>query len=384
MVATRKHEVADPYLDLLEKEVASVSEYCDKTRPLAQLHWGGGTPTYLNLKQIERLFGLVTQRYSFADNAEISIEVDPRVTSDEQLTLLHQLGFNRLSMGVQDFEPRVQKAIGRIQPETLTRTTIETARKNGFKSVNCDLVYGLPFQTLDSFRNTLKTLLALDPDRVALFHFAYVPWMQANQRKIDADALPDSWTKLEMFGEAITAFQNAGYAFIGLDHFAKKNDELALAQKNRTMHRNFQGYTTQAGTDLVGFGVTAISTVAQTFSQNSKKLKNHEKMVLKTGFSTEKGLKLTKDDQIRQWVIHQIFCHQWIDKKQFYIFFGLPFDDYFAHEIARLDNLSTDQIVVLEKDGIRVTPLGRFFLRNVAMVFDAHLEASPQKFSKTL
>ncbi len=384
VIATPHKEVADSYLATLAKEMQTATEPLDRTRPLEQIHWGGGTPTYLSLSQIEMLFRNTLGSFSLSEKAEVSIEIDPRVTTKEQLQRLHHLGFNRISLGVQDFHPDVQKAIGRIQPESQTREVMETCRDLGFKSINCDLVYGLPHQTLETFRNTLRTLLQTNPDRIALFHFAYVPLLQAHQRKIDAKNLPDSWTKLEMFSEAIQTLQEAGYTFIGLDHFAKKNDELTVAYKNGSLHRNFQGYTTKAGCDLVSFGVTSISEVGQTFVQNAKKLIDYTRRVEGKGLATERGLALSSDDLIRQWVISQIFCHQQIEKQDLQKKFGRNFDAYFSKELFDLSFLQEDGLITISVQAIKVTPMGRFFLRNIAKVFDAYFNPATAQFSATM
>ena len=384
VVATPRKEVADSYLSTLAREMETATEPLDPTRPLEQIHWGGGTPTYLSLSQIEILFRNTVGHFALSEKAEVSIEIDPRVTNIEQLQLLRRLGFNRISLGVQDFHPAVQKAIGRIQPETQTRETVETCRKLGFKSINCDLVYGLPHQTLETFRNTLHTLLKINPDRIALFHFAYVPWLQAQQRKIDSKNLPDSWTKLEMFSEAITTLQEVGYTFIGLDHFAKAGDELTLAKKEDSLHRNFQGYTTKAGCDLVSFGMTSISEVGQTFSQNAKKLIDYTRRVQETGLATERGLALCQDDLIRQWVIGEIFCHQQINKSIVKQKFGETFNDYFKKELFDLSFLQEDGLITLDAQKMTVTPMGRFFLRNIAKAFDAYFTPATAQFSATM
>ncbi len=377
VVATKRHEVAKPYLKTLLREIDKVAEVVDHKRMVEQLHLGGGTPTYFSSQQLETLIGHVQKYFSFSKTAEISIEIDPRVTADEQIQTLSRLGFNRTSLGLQDFDPEVQKEAGRIQSEEETRHIMETAREFGFKSVNVDLVYGLPKQAPEKFRATLKKVLALQPDRIALFNFAYVPWMHAHQRKIAEKDLPDGWTKLKMFCEAIETFQNAGFDFIGLDHFAKKEDELSHARRNGTMYRNFQGYTTKADCDLIGMGVTSISYVAGAFAQNAKKLKNYEDSVTKAGWATEHGMALSEDDLLRQKIIHEIFCHQRLKRSG-------DFNRYFEKEIAALKPLAEDGIVAIKPDEILVTPLGRFFLRNVGMIFDAYLKTGDGKFSKTV
>lgn len=380
VVATKKHAVAEPYLNILLGEVDRVASYIDRSRLVEQIHLGGGTPTYLDCGQLESLVGAIHKNFSISKNAEISIEIDPRVTTDAQLTTLRKLGFNRTSLGLQDFDAEVQDASGRIQTENETRHAIETCRALGFSSVNVDLVYGLPRQTPEKFQSTLKKVLSLNPDRIALFNFAYVPWLHAHQRKISEGDLPGGWTKLEMFCTAIDIFQNAGYDFIGLDHFAKQGDELLKARREGTMYRNFQGYTTKAQCDMLAFGVTAIGYVDGAFVQNAKKLKDYEDAISQKGWATCHGMKLSGDDLKRQWVIREIFCHQKIDKKKF----DGDFDLYFEKEIKSLEVLEQDGIVALGRDQITITPLGRFFLRNVGMVFDAYFKEGQKKFSKII
>lgn len=376
VVATKKREVSEPYLEALLKEIALLTNHLDTSRPVHQIHWGGGTPTYLSCEQIEKLYGAIARNFKVARDAEISIEIDPRVTSDDQLKTLRKLGFNRVSLGVQDFEPEVQELAGRIQSKEETAHIIATCRELRFESVNIDLVYGLPKQTPQNFQTTIQKVLTLDPDRIALFNFAYVPWMHAHQRKILEGDLPSPATKLKMFRHAIETFQNAGYEFIGLDHFAKKEDELSKAKRNGTMYRNFQGYTTKADCDLIGMGVTSISSVDGTFAQNAKKLKEYQETIAKGELATRHGLKLNKDDIIRQWVIREIFCHQKIS--------GLDFAGYFATERERLKHLEQDGLIQLKADSLEVTPLGRLFLRNIGMIFDATLKPGQGKFSKTV
>ncbi|MBI4125726.1 MAG: oxygen-independent coproporphyrinogen III oxidase [Deltaproteobacteria bacterium] len=376
VVATRRHEVAEPYLTALSGEIGRAASLVDSSRRVSQFHWGGGTPTYLSCEQIEKLWGAIARHFSFADNAEISIEIDPRVTSAEQLKTLRGLGFNRTSLGVQDFNPDVQREAGRIQSFEETKKAVDGCRELKFQSVNIDLVYGLPRQTPKSFEKTLEQVLELNPDRIALFNFAFVPWMHAHQRKISERDLPSGETKLEMFCGAIEVFQDAGFTFIGLDHFAKAGDELTRAQRDKTMYRNFQGYTTQADCDLIGMGVTAISSVDGSFAQNAKKLKDYEETDFEKTLATRAGLKLSTDDLLRQMVIRELFCHQQVQLENFFALF--------EKERPSLETLAQDGLVELETNGLRVTPLGRLFLRNIGMVFDAYLKPGEGKFSRTV
>jgi oxygen-independent coproporphyrinogen-3 oxidase len=352
-----------------------------------QFHWGGGTPTYLTPEQIEDLFGAVRARFTFAADAEIGIEVDPRVTSREHLETLRRLGFNRLSMGIQDFHPEVQKAIHRIQPFELTRDLLVAARELGFDSINVDLIYGLPYQSPERFAHTVDQIVELAPDRVALFSYAHVPWLKKQQGSFAA-FLPEGMQKFEIFRTGLMKFLQAGYLYIGMDHFAKPGDELAISQQKRTLHRNFQGYTTKAGADLYGMGVTAISGIQNAYAQNHRELAAWEKAVSERGIATMRGYRLSDDDRLRRAVISRLLCHTVVIKDEIAREFGIDFDQYFADELARLEAPREDGLVSLELDQIRTTWLGRIFIRNLAMIFDPYLEkqqlAAKPLFSKTL
>ena len=387
VIIQKDKNVAPPYLEILKKELARVSRNVSRERSVVQFHWGGGTPTYLTPRQIEDLFGFTREHFSFAPDAEIGIEVDPRVTSREHLETLRKLGFNRLSMGIQDFQPEVQKAIHRIQPFELTGGLIRSARELGFESINVDLIYGLPYQTAESFAQTVEQILRLTPDRVALFSYAHVPWLKKQQGAF-ASHLPEGMEKFEIFRTGLLKFQEAGYLYIGMDHFAKPGDELAVAQKNRTLHRNFQGYTTKAGADLYGMGITAISGIQNAYAQNYRDIPSWEKAVGERGIATMRGYHLSADDRLRRAVISRLLCHTIVLKDEVAKEFAISFDEYFAGELRRLKPFQDDGLVILDKNEIRATWLGRIFIRNVAMVFDPylekqHLDAKPL-FSKTL
>jgi oxygen-independent coproporphyrinogen III oxidase len=387
VIIQKNKSVAPPYLGVLKREIDRVARGISKSRPVVQFHWGGGTPTYLTPEQIEDLFGAVRERFSFAPDAEIGIEVDPRVTSREHLETLRKLGFNRLSMGIQDFHPEVQKAIHRFQPFELTRDLLFGARELGFDSINVDLIYGLPYQTPERFANTVDQILQLAPDRVALFSYAHVPWLKKQQGSFAAH-LPEGMQKFEIFRSGLLKFLEAGYLYIGMDHFAKAGDELAVSQQNRTLHRNFQGYTTKAGADLYGMGVTAISGIQNAYAQNHRELAAWEKAVNERGIATMRGYKLSEDDRLRRAVISRLLCHTVVMKDEIAREFGVEFDEYFADELRRLEPSKDDGLVVLSRDEIRTTWLGRIFIRNLAMVFDPYLEkqqlAAKPLFSKTL
>jgi oxygen-independent coproporphyrinogen III oxidase len=387
VVITKDHSVAPPYLATLKREIEHVSERVSHSRPVVQFHWGGGTPTYLTPAQMEDLFGFTAEKFSFAPDAEIGIEVDPRVTNAQHLETLRRLGFNRLSMGIQDFDPEVQRAVKRVQPLEMTAELIGRSRALGFESINVDLIYGLPYQTADRFARTIDQVLTLAPDRIALFSYAHVPWIRKQQGSLAA-SLPEGMEKFRIFCAAIEKFLHAGYQYIGMDHFAKPDDELAVAQKQRTLHRNFQGYTTKAGADLYGMGVSAISAIGSTYTQNYRELPRYTEAIDRGGIATMRGYRLSEDDRLRRALITRLLCHAVICRGEISREFGIDFDDYFAPELARLHPFLEDGLIELGEDEIRVTFLGRIFIRNLAMIFDPYLEkqrlAEQPLFSKTL
>ena len=387
VIIQKNKAVAPPYLGILKREITSVGQHVSKDRPVVQFHWGGGTPTYLTPSQIEDLFGFTHDHFTFSPDAEIGIEVDPRVTNREHLETLRKLGFNRLSMGIQDFYPLVQKTINRVQPYELTRDLIQSARDLGFDSVNVDLIYGLPYQTAETFAHTVDQILSLTPDRVALFSYAHVPWLKKQQNSFEGH-LPEGMQKFEIFRTGLLKFLEAGYLYIGMDHFAKPGDELATAQQNRTLHRNFQGYTTKAGADLYGMGITAISGIQNAYAQNQRDIPTWEKAVNERGIATMRGYHLSEDDRLRRTVISRLLCHTIVLKDEISQEFQIDFDHYFADELQRLEPFREDGLILLNPDEIRTTALGRIFIRNAAMLFDPylekqHLNAKPL-FSKTL
>ena len=380
-------KVAIPYLDALKREIDHVGKHVSKKRPVIQFHWGGGTPTYLTPEQMEDLFGYTRERFSFSPDAEIGIEIDPRVTNRAHLETLRRLGFNRLSMGIQDFQPKVQETIHRVQPYELTRDLIVAARELGFESLNVDLIYGLPHQTAESFRATIDRTLTLAPDRVAMFSYAHVPWLKKQQGSFQM-YLPEGMEKFRIFRAGLERFLDAGYLYIGMDHFARPGDELATAQQNRTLHRNFQGYTTKAGADLYGMGVSAISSIGEAYAQNRREVPAYQETVGTRGIATMRGYRLSQDDVLRRAVIGRLLCHTVIPKHEVEQQFGISFDEYFAPELQRLAEARDEGLVALDSGEIRVTPLGRIFIRNVAMTFDRYLHEQQMDkrplFSKTL
>jgi oxygen-independent coproporphyrinogen-3 oxidase len=387
VVISKDTSVVPPYLATLQKEIGRVAAHVSRNRPVVQFHWGGGTPTYLTPPQMEQLFGFTRERFTLSPDAEIGIEVDPRVTSREHLETLRRLGFNRLSLGIQDFHPEVQKAVHRVQPYELTRDLIAHARSLGFDSINVDLIYGLPYQTAERFRATVAQVLTLSPDRVAMFSYAHVPWLKKQQGSFQTH-LPEGMEKFNIFCAGLQAFLDAGYLYIGMDHFARPGDELAVAQQNRTLHRNFQGYTTKAGADLYGMGVSAISGIGRAYGQNYRDVPSYEAAIAKGGLATMRGYHLSDEDVLRRTVINRLLCHTVIHKSEIETEFALNFDKYFASELAHLESFAADGLVSLSKNEIRVTWLGRIFIRNIAMLFDPYLEQqkleSRPLFSKTL
>ncbi len=380
----------DRYLDHVLAEMDAVATRArggaDAPRRVEQLHWGGGTPTFLLPRQIERLTVALKERFDFADDAEVSLEVDPRDCSDEQVALLGRLGFNRISMGVQDFEPEVQKAINRIQSEEDTRRVVDGARAAGMTSVNLDLIYGLPFQTPERFAETLEKTLTMAPDRLAIFNFAYLPDMIKHQKVIPADALPSPDDKIAILRDTIGRLGEAGYVFIGMDHFAKPDDELAVAQREGVLHRNFQGYTTRGHCDLAGLGVSAISQVGPTYSQNVKVLNDYQATVEPGDrLATMRGVRLTRDDEIRRAAIMQLICNLELDIPAFEASWSMSFDERFGDALTALAPLADDGLVSVEPGKrITVSEVGRLFIRNICMPFDAYLKKGPARFSRTV
>jgi oxygen-independent coproporphyrinogen-3 oxidase len=385
VVINKNHEVLHPYLQKLRWEIDAVAQRLDHSRPVVQLHWGGGTPTYLSASQMEDLFNHIRQRFPFAPGAEIGIEVDPRTTKKTQVKMLRRLGFNRISMGIQDFDPVVQKTVHRIQPYEMTKAVFDLCRAEGFESINIDLIYGLPRQTPEIFVDSVEKVIGLGPDRVAMFSYAHVPWMKKQQGSF-ARHIPQGMDKFHIFRAGIERFTRAGYLYVGMDHFARPDDELCVAQRERTLHRNFQGYTTKAGADLFGFGVSSISGLDRAYAQNFRVLQDYYAAIEQNHIPTMRGIRLTEDDILRRAVISRILCHCVLHKKEIEQEFHLRFDEYFAEELTRLKTLADDGLVVLRPESISVTALGRIFIRNVGMVFDTYLRKPKDKpvFSKTL
>jgi len=378
VLITRNPRVSENYLGYLLREIDLVAPLLGDRRRVKQLHWGGGTPTYLDLAQIRRLFGKFREHFVLEPDAEVALEVDPRVTSVEQMELLRGLGFNRVSMGVQDFDGAVQEAIHRAQPYDQTRSLVETSRRLGFHSVNVDLVYGLPRQTEEGFRRTLEQVVEIRPDRLAVYSFAMVPWMKRNQRLIRPDELPAPEVKLRLYGRARARLLEAGYQAIGMDHFALPGDELSVAARGRVLHRNFMGYTTRPAPDMVGFGMSSIGEVAGAFVQNHKSLVRYYERIDAGELPVERGYALDGDDERRRAVILALMCNFHVDVPAWERRFGRRFAEEYAGEIRELaapDGPASHGFVRVTPDAIEVTPVGTLFVRNLAMVFDRYLKA---------
>lgn len=386
-IITRDKAKAEAYNDFLVREMAVLSPLLDPSRKVVQLHLGGGTPSSLTSAQTRKLFANI-DRHFHVDYAqgEISVEIDPRAATDDYLEALREVGVNRISMGVQDFDPDVQKAVHRIQPLALTEHVYRRCRDLRFHSINIDLIYGLPNQTVEGFSRTLDQIVDLSPDRIAVFNYAHVPWLKKHMVLIRESDLPAPDIKFELISLIGEKLEKAGYRFIGMDHFAKPDDELSRAQIEKTLYRNFQGYTTKKNADLVGLGVTAISMVHEAYWQNVKSLPDYASRTLSGKMGVFRGFRLSKDDLIRREIISQIMCDLEIDRKKAILSFGENFDTYFSKEIGILEGFVGDGLIQITPETIRITTLGRIFLRNIAMVFDAYLKEAPKGplFSRTL
>jgi oxygen-independent coproporphyrinogen-3 oxidase len=385
-IITKHHEKAKPYLRYLAKEVELYTSSIGMGQSVSQLHLGGGTPTFLSNDELREWMSVLKRSFNFVAGGEYSVEVDPRTVNDERLALLFELGFNRLSFGVQDFEPEVQKAVHRIQPAAQVFALVASARKMGFESVNVDLIYGLPKQTPESFDRTLKQVNDLRPDRIALYAYAHLPERFKPQRRILAAELPVASSKITMLSRSLDALMNAGYVYVGMDHFALPDDALAVAKRQGRLHRNFQGYSTQPDCDLIGLGVSAIGRMGGTYSQNAKTMEEYVDMLDNGQLPIVKGLALSRDDLIRRAWIMAIMCQGQVQYDAFNEAWLIDAKKYFASEISQLESLQTQGLVELSDGGLQVTPMGWFFVRGVAMVFDKYLQADRNRtrFSKII
>jgi oxygen-independent coproporphyrinogen-3 oxidase len=378
-VITRNHEHAAKYIRYVEKEIGIVGGLVEGSPPVIQLHWGGGTPTFLSHDEMGALMGALRRQFRFAPDAEVSIEVDPRKVDAATIAYLAELGFNRISVGIQDFDPAVQKAVNRIQSEAETRAVIDAARANGFVSVNADLIYGLPLQTVAGFSATLDKVIEASPDRIALYSYAHVPHMSKTQKQIEIKQLPTPDAKLAILALAIEKLGAAGYGYIGMDHFAKPGDELAVAQRERKLHRNFQGYSTRPDCDLIAFGISAIGKIGPSYAQNVKTLDEYYTRLDADVLPVLRGVDLNKDDLIRRDTIQKLMCDFELDFAALSEAHGVPFAGMFSLELTALAPMVEDGLVELSDDCLRVTPRGRLLVRTVAMIFDRYLRESQQK-----
>jgi oxygen-independent coproporphyrinogen-3 oxidase len=385
-IATKDRSKVEPYLKALEQEMLMQANLLDWPRPVEQLHWGGGTPTFLSDEQMVWLMSRTKSLFNMLDKDEgqYSIEIDPREVLPTTLRTLREIGFNRLSLGLQDLDERVQVAVNRVQSAELTFGVMQQARELGFKSVSLDLIYGLPHQSWMSFEKTLDEVIEARPDRLSVFNYARMPTRFKPQRRINEADLPSAADKLEIMHKAGEKLQAAGYVFIGMDHFALPGDELALAQEEGHLHRNFQGYTTHAHCDLLAFGVSSIGNVGNTFSQNVKTLDEYYAAIEKNTLPIERGLVLNRDDVIRQDVITQLICQFALNFNQIDLAWRIQSSDYFAHELIALEQMQKDGLLVLSEDGLQVTQPGRLLIRNICMVFDRYLPEAQHRFSRAI
>lgn len=384
-IITRQAHKVTHYLDHLDQEILSRSAYFSD-RTVTQLHLGGGTPTFLNNQEITRLVTQLKNHFNFGKHAELSIEIDPRETALNTIDHLAEHGFNRLSIGIQDFDKRVQYLVNREQDENVITALIAQARQNRFRSINLDLIYGLPTQTVESFLYTLDKVITLNPDRLSVFNYAHLPERFAAQRKIKNIHLPSAETKLHILQHTIQKLTSAQYHFIGMDHFAKPTDELAIAQAQGELYRNFQGYTTQGNNDLLGLGVSAISRIGESYAQNQKELSAYSESIKLTQNALWKGFTMSLDDRIRGDVIKQLICHFYLNKTVIAERYRFNFDDYFAEDLALLRPLEKDNLIEIESDSLTVTPKGRLLIRNICICFDVYFRniARQQQFSRVI
>ena len=387
MMVTQDRRLIREYNEYLKKEVERIAPLISKNRKVEQLHFGGGTPSYLTPDEIRDIGSFIKSKFDFAGELEASVEIDPRGLTKEHLEAFREIGFNRTSFGVQDFNPQVQEAINRVQSEEITRQTVLWARELGYKSVNIDLIYGLPHQTLSDFAESVEKVIDISPDRIAVFNYAHVPWLKKHQNIIKTEDLPSPDERLQILRMTIEKLVAAGYEYIGLDHFAKPTDELAVAQNNNTLYRNFQGYSTKAGADVYAFGVSAISQFQNIYAQNVKDLKEYYARV-NTGIApTNVGYRMTFDDHVRKETIMHLMCHLEIDKRDIERKFNIDFEEYFAADIPKLQTFIDENLLENNEDKIKIVGSGKLIVRNVAMCFDAYLEKMMREkpiFSKTV
>jgi oxygen-independent coproporphyrinogen III oxidase len=386
MMVTRRRDKIDRYIDYLEKEIALLRSLLGADRKVVQLHWGGGTPTHLSPDEIRRLGEVVHRHFEFREDAENGVEIDPRELTFDHMQALRECGFNRCSIGVQDFNEQVQKAVNRIQPEAVTRQAVEWARELGFGSLNLDLMYGLPFQTRKTYETTLEKILGLNPDRLAVFNYAHLPGSIRHQRLIKDEWLPTREVKLQLLKMSIETLSRAGYVYIGMDHFAVPQDELSIALEQGTLYRNFQGYSTHSGINLFALGITGIGMLSDMYAQNYKTLPEYYDALDRGRLPVYRGIALTADDRLRREVITHLMCQFRVDLPETSRKWNIDFEAYFAGALESLRGPEEDGLIELGRESLTVTPAGRLLIRNLAMAFDAHLGAQEGKtqFSRTV
>jgi oxygen-independent coproporphyrinogen III oxidase len=386
-IITKNRKHAEPYLANLHKEIAMQAELFNSDRVVEQLHWGGGTPTFISHDQMRELMTVTRQNFNLADDSvgEYSIEVDPREADAGTIALLREIGFNRISLGVQDFNPTVQKAVNRIQSEAETFAVIDAARANGFRSISLDLIYGLPHQTPDSFAETLDKIIAVSPERLSVFNYAHMPERFKVQRQMKSEDLPLPAVKLEILQQSIEQLTAAGYVYIGMDHFAKPDDELAIAQRENKLYRNFQGYSTHSECDLIGLGVTSIGSVGDSYSQNQRTLEDYAQSLGNNELPVFRGITLNEDDKIRRIVITRLICHFSLDIPKIEKELNINFSEYFVDVLPKLEQFYQDGLLTYNKQKIEVLPAGHLLIRNICMVFDRYIQQkTQQRFSKVI
>ena len=382
---TTDHKKSGDYLEHLAREMDLMKQLLNPKRKVVQLHFGGGTPTFSSPDEIRRLGEMIHSRFTFAPDIEAGVEVDPRRLTRDHLLALREAGFNRTSMGVQDNNPAVQKAVHRIQPFEMTAQVVEWMRELGFQSINIDLIYGLPFQTPDSFSRTLDEILSLQPDRFAVFNYAHVPWLKPAQKAFKPEDFPSPETKLELLKLTIEKLTSEGYVYIGMDHFARAQDELTISQQQKTLQRNFQGYSTRGGADIYAFGMSSISQTEDLYWQNCKELPRYYEALDSGKWPLHRGYTMTQEDKIRRTVIMRLMCDLGLDYAGMSKLLGLDFEEHFAAELDSLDDMEADGLVVKTPEGLIVTDLGRLLIRNIAMRFDAYATTRKEnRFSKTI
>jgi len=386
-IITKNRKHSEPYLANLHKEIAMQAALFDSDRVVEQLHWGGGTPTFISHDQMRELMAVTRQHFNLAndDVGEFSIEIDPREADAETISVLREIGFNRISLGVQDFNPTVQKAVNRIQSEEETFAVIDAARRTGFRSVSLDLIYGLPHQTPDSFAETLDKVIAVSPERLSVFNYAHMPELFKVQRQMKSEDLPLPEVKLEILQRSIEQLTAAGYVYIGMDHFAKPDDDLAIAQRENKLYRNFQGYSTHSECDLIGLGVTSIGSVGDSYSQNQRTLEEYSNSLNNDQLPVFRGFTLNDDDKIRRVVITRLICHFSLDIPAIEKELNINFNDYFADVLPDLEQFKQDGLLQYDDEKIEVLPAGHLLIRNICMVFDFYMQQKVKKhFSKVI